>query len=97
VWLRPDHRGEGLGPIIAAAVIERLGRGCELAACYPAPFEGKCEPAERAASVEALGQIWAKAGFRLWSDGVWMLDPQHHDSRRALAKLVAERSALLTA
>jgi hypothetical protein len=92
VWLHADYRGDGLGPIIAAAVIERLGRGCSLVACYPAPFEGRCEPDDRAGSVEALGRIWAKAGFQPWSDGVWMLDPQQEGGRGALARLVAERS-----
>lgn len=74
VWVDPEFRGNGLGPIIAAAVIERLGRGCRLAACYPAPFEGPCRPEDRPHEVEALGQIWAEVGFRHWRDGVWMLD-----------------------
>ena len=74
VWVDPEFRGKGLGPVIAAAVIERLGRGCRLAACYPAPFEGPCRPEDRPQEVEALGRIWAEIGFRHWRDGVWMLD-----------------------
>ena len=74
VWVAPDHRGNGLGPVIAAAVIDRLGRGCRLAACFPAPFEGDPRPEEREREIEALGRIWAKVGFRPWRDGVWMLD-----------------------
>lgn len=74
VWVKPDYRGNGLGPVIAAAVIDRLGRGCRLAACYPAPFEGDRRPEDREREVEALGRLWAKVGFRPWRDGVWMLD-----------------------
>jgi GNAT superfamily N-acetyltransferase len=74
VWVAPAFRGNGLGPTIAAAVIDRLGRGCRLAACFPAPFEGDRRPEDRAREIEALGRIWAKVGFRPWRDGVWMLD-----------------------
>ncbi len=74
VWVAPDHRGNGLGPVIAAAVIDRLGRGCRLAACFPAPFEGDRRREDRKREIEALGRIWAKVGFQPWRDGVWMLD-----------------------
>jgi len=93
VWLDPDHRGRGLGPIIAAAAIARLGRGCHLAACYPAPFEGPSpEPEDRTRAVEALGGVWSKVGFRQWRDGVWMVDLTTSDMRATLAELVAARS-----
>ncbi|MDQ1516322.1 MAG: hypothetical protein QOE80_2152 [Actinomycetota bacterium] len=92
VWLEPDQRGSGLGSIAAAAAIGRLGRGCELAACYPAPFEETSdEPADRAGAVEALGRVWSKVGFRHWRDGVWMLDLSTTDMQATLAELVAER------
>jgi GNAT superfamily N-acetyltransferase len=95
VWLDPSHRGTGLGPIVAAAVIERLARGCRLAACYPAPFEVTSAGAEdRARSVEALGRVWSKVGFRHWRDGVWMLDLDTSDVHATLAELVAARSRL---
>jgi GNAT superfamily N-acetyltransferase len=74
VWVAPEYRGNGLGPIIAAAVIDRLRRGCRLAACFPAPFEGDRRPEDREREIEALERIWAKVGFRPWRDGVWMLD-----------------------
>lgn len=96
VWLRPDHRGEGLGPIIAAAVIDRLGRGCDLAACYPAPLEAGGKGLARDASIEALGRIWSQVGFRHWSDGVWMLDLNRHGTRAALAALIAQRAVAAT-
>jgi len=92
VWLDPDHRGCGLGPIVAAAAIARLGRGCHLAACYPAPFEGASgQPEDQARAVEALGRVWSKVGFRHWRDGVWMLDLSAADLRATLAELVAAR------
>lgn len=94
VWLDPDHRGRGLGPVVAAAVIARLGRGCHLAACYPAPFEGASrQPQDQARAVEALGRVWAKVGFRHWRDGVWMLDLSTHDMQATLAGLIADRGA----
>jgi GNAT superfamily N-acetyltransferase len=93
VWLHPDHRGRGLGPIVAAAAIARLGRGCHLAACYPAPFEGAARrPEDQARAVEALGRVWSKVGFRHWRDGVWMLDLTANDMHATLAELVAARS-----
>jgi GNAT superfamily N-acetyltransferase len=92
VWLDPDHRGRGLGPLVAAAVIARLRRGCHLAACYPAPFEGTFrQPEDQARAVEALGRAWSKVGFRHWRDGVWMLDLSTHDMQATLAELVAAR------
>lgn len=93
VWLDPDHRGCGLGPIVAAAVIGRLGRGCHLAACYPAPFEAASgQPEDRARAVEALGRVWSKVGFRHWRDGVWMLDLTTNDMQATLADLIEARS-----
>lgn len=97
VWLREEHRGHGLGPIIAAAVIDRLGRGCHLAACFPAPFEAPGTDDERDHSIDALGRLWAKAGFRHWRDGVWMLNPQEDDIHAVLLDLLDARAALTSA
>jgi GNAT superfamily N-acetyltransferase len=89
VWLHPEARGHGLGPIVAAAVIERLGRGCDVAACYPAPFETPAQRSEdRDLAIEALGRLWSKVGFTHWRDGVWMLDLSAGDRHAALAKLL---------
>jgi GNAT superfamily N-acetyltransferase len=91
VWLEPDSRGLGLGPIIAAAVIERLGRGCYVAACYPAPFENPTQRGDdRDLAIEALGRLWSKVGFTHWRDGVWMLDLNTSDRHAAFAALLAE-------
>ena len=90
VWLHPDSRGQGLGPIVAAAVIERLGRGCHLAACYPAPFDDPTQhPDDRDRAIEALGKLWSKVGFTHWRGGVSMLDLDTSDRHAALAKLLA--------
>jgi GNAT superfamily N-acetyltransferase len=103
VWLDPDHRGQGLGPIVAAAVIERLGRGCGLAACFPAPFEDPSEdrpqgpdgrfqgPDDRDRAIEKLSKVWSTVGFTHWRDGVWLIDLQASDAHAALAKLLARR------
>jgi hypothetical protein len=88
LWLEPAYRGNGLGPIVAASAILRLGRGCRLAACYPAPFETSQASDDRDRSVEALGRIWAKVGFTPWNDGVWMLDLEATDLHDVLRRLL---------
>jgi hypothetical protein len=88
LWIEPERRGNGLGPIVAAYAMLRLGRGCRLAACYPAPFEDAQLGADRDRSIEALGRVWAKVGFTPWNNGVWMLDLHTTDLRDALERLV---------
>jgi hypothetical protein len=88
LWIEPAYRGSGLGPIVAACAILRLGRGCRLAACYPAPFETSQASEDRDRSIEALGRIWAKVGFTPWNDGVWMLDLHKTDVHNALERLL---------
>jgi hypothetical protein len=74
-------------------VIGRLGRGCRLAACYPAPFDDTAGHADdRDRAVEALGRVWSKVGFRHWRDGVWMLDLAADDVHSTLVELLAARS-----
>jgi GNAT superfamily N-acetyltransferase len=96
LWIEPDYRGNGLGPIVAACAILRLGRGCRLAACYPAPFETGQAPDDRDRSIDALGRIWAKVGFTPWNDGVWMLDLLTTDLRAALGQLLPHAPDKLT-
>jgi hypothetical protein len=74
VFIEPEHRGITLGPIVAALAIGRLRRGCRLAVCFPAPFEGPRPEAQHDRAVAALGRIWATVGFRPRPDGVWVLD-----------------------
>ncbi len=95
VWVEGEYRGHGLGPVIAAVVIDRLSRGCGMAACYPAPFEGECRPEDRPREVAALSRIWATVGFSHWRDGVWMLDLEGPTAGLDLARLLGKgRSAL---
>ena len=88
LWIEPDYRGHGLGPVTACSAILRLGRGCRLAACYPAPFEADQIAEDRGRSIEALGRIWAKVGFTPWNDGVWILDLHTTDMRDQLRALL---------
>jgi GNAT superfamily N-acetyltransferase len=88
LWLEPAWRGRGLGPIAAAAAILRLSRGCRLVACYPAPFDRIEDPERRIRSIEALGAIWADVGFKLWDDGVWMLDLAETDMHAVMKGLL---------
>jgi GNAT superfamily N-acetyltransferase len=88
LWIEPEYRGNGLGPIVASFAILRLGRGCRLAACYPAPFETSHSFEDRDRSIEALGRIWAKVGFTPWNDGVWILDLHTTELRDALERLL---------
>jgi hypothetical protein len=88
VWIDPAWRGNGLGPVVAACAIARLGRGCRLAACYPAPLDSQQNTDDRERSISALSRIWAKVGFTPWNDGVWMLDLQSDTARQSLQQLL---------
>jgi hypothetical protein len=99
LWIDPEWRGNGLGPIVAACAIARLGRGCRLVACYPAPYESVPSesaplPEDRDRSVEALSRIWAKVGFTPWSDGVWMLDLQSDAARESFDRLLPRATSM---
>ena len=95
LWIEPGFRGNGLGPVTACYAILRLGHGCRLAACYPAPFEASQGAEDRDRSIEALGRIWAKVGFTPWNEGVWMLDLHATDIRDQLRGLLAHTHAEL--
>ena len=95
LWIEPGFRGNGLGPVTACYAILRLGHGCRLAACYPAPFEPSQSAEDRDRSIAALGRIWAKVGFRPWNDGVWMLDLHATDMRDQLKGLLPHTCAEL--
>ncbi len=96
LWIEPGFRGNGLGPVTACYAILRLGHGCRLAACYPAPFEASQSAEDRDRAIEALGRIWAKVGFTPWNEGVWMLDLHATDMRDQLRGLLAHTHAELT-
>jgi len=93
VFVEPDHRGSGLGPIVAALVVGRLRRGCRLAVCFPAPFDGPRPDDERDRSIAALGRIWASVGFEPRPDGVWVLDLEGDRLQLATEALLAATRA----
>jgi hypothetical protein len=88
VFIEPDYRGSGLGPIVAALVIGRLQRGCRFAVCFPAPFDGARPDEERDRSIAALGRVWATVGFQARPDGMWVLDLQGDTLRLATERLL---------
>jgi GNAT superfamily N-acetyltransferase len=70
----PQWRGHGLGPIIAAHVIDVLASQHTLTACYPAPVEGDAVSGPgRARAMDALGRTWAKVGFEPFRNDIWVL------------------------
>ncbi|HEV8297650.1 MAG TPA: hypothetical protein VGQ20_10140 [Acidimicrobiales bacterium] len=70
----PQWRGHGLGPIIAAHVIDVLASQHTLTACYPAPVEGDAVSGPgRARAMDALGRTWAKVGFEHFRNDIWVL------------------------
>jgi GNAT superfamily N-acetyltransferase len=87
VWVEPRYRGHGFGPLIAAVVLSRLGRGCHMVACYPAPFVGERRPEDRDREIQALCRIWAKVGFVHFGGGVWTLDLQVTDLQATVRRL----------
>jgi len=93
VFIEPARRGEGLGPIVAALAIARLRRGCRIAVCFPAPFDGPRGDDERDQSIAALGRIWATVGFRPRSDGVWVLSLDDDVLSVATARLLGFKDA----
>jgi hypothetical protein len=75
VRVEPQHRGHGLGPILAGLVLDTLRIGSSaFSACYPAPFEGDLEGADRERAIDSLTRTWAKLGFQELSNGVHVLD-----------------------
>jgi len=97
VFIEPARRGRGLGPIVAALAIGRLRRGCRLAVCFPAPFDGPQSDHDREAAIAALGRIWQTVGFRPRPDGVWVLDLDGDTLRLATDRMLAAASPGLNA
>jgi hypothetical protein len=95
VFIEPSRRGEGLGPIVAALVIGRLRRGCRVAVCFPAPFDGPHTDTDRDRSIAVLGGIWETVGFRPRADGVWVLDLEGDALTLATDRLLAAGRAPL--
>lgn len=88
VW--PAWRGRRLGPLLAGAMVNRVGVSCRVVACFPAPIEedDKTTEAKRAEAQARLRRIWQQVGFRPWRDGVHVLDPGQRAWEEAYAKLL---------
>jgi hypothetical protein len=93
VYIEPAQRGSRLGPLVAALAIARLRRGCDVAVCFPAPFDGPRAEADRDDAITALGRIWRTVGFRPRPDGVWVLDLADDTLRLATDRLVTSGPA----
>lgn len=93
VW--PAWRGRRLGPLLAGAMVNRVGVGCRAVACFPAPIEEEdvATEAKRAAAQARLRRIWQQVGFRPWRDGVHVLDPGQGTWEEAYATLLETAGA----
>lgn len=72
--LKPEFRGQGLGPVALAMIIERLGTGCSLVAMEPHPMGQPTGGKSVDEAIAALGRTWVVLGFEEYRDGVWILD-----------------------
>lgn len=61
-------RGNGLGPVLVAEALQRLGRDCAAAACSDEPVDA--DSAERS----SIRRMVRDFGFTEWRDGIWILD-----------------------
>ncbi len=64
-------RRNGLGPLLVAEALQRLGRGCALAACSDSPLG---ESASFETERDAIRLMIRDFGFSEWRDGIWTLD-----------------------
>lgn len=89
VRLTREVRGHDVGPLFAVLMLEPLIAGARVVACYPAPLEGDHDEASRSSAIDSLGRTWAKAGFRDFAEGVWILDPAAVEYQQAWEQLLA--------
>ena len=88
VNVAPAWRGRQLGALLAASAVERLGRGCRAAACFPAPLGGASQaktPAHKRA-VSKLTNHWQSVGFTPWKKGISLLDTASFSEYSRLVK-----------
>ena len=69
VHVEAEMRGRGLGPLLVAEALHRLGRDCAAAACDDSPL-GTSDCADRS----AIRRMIRDFGFGEWRDGLWILD-----------------------
>lgn len=89
VVLDKAHRGKGLGPVVAALVIDTLGPGCDAALLQPAPVAAEqLEASARDVIVQKLAHVWEQVGFRRLADtDYWYVDLERTDFEEARARL----------
>lgn len=64
-------RRRGLGPLLVAEALQRIGRGCALAACSDSPLgDDEAVSADR----DSVRRMIRDFGFTEWRDGIWTLD-----------------------
>lgn len=64
-------QGRGLGPVLVAEALHRLGRECAIAACSDSPTT---EVDDGGADSVAIRRMIRDFGFTEWRDGIWTLD-----------------------
>jgi hypothetical protein len=77
VWIEPQWRGFGIGPLAASEVIRRLAGGCCAVACVPAPTDRDFgdDKAAYAKAQAKIAKAWEAVGFEPFTRGVYLLDP----------------------
>jgi hypothetical protein len=84
VRLDKPLRGFGLGPILAAEVVNRLEVGCCAVAALPGTSEAMHDDATEADYEKAnrkIAALWESIGFRAFTDGIYLRDGarDYHD------------------
>ncbi|MDA3041330.1 MAG: hypothetical protein O3C27_17740 [Actinomycetota bacterium] len=64
-------RRRGLGPLLVSKALQRIGRGCALAACSDSPLG---DGAAVSADVESIRRMVRDFGFTEWREGIWTFD-----------------------
>ncbi len=79
-------QGKGLGPLLVAEALKRLGRDSAVAACSDRPFLA-AESTDELADRSQIRRMVRDFGFVEWNDGLWTLDLATTDleaTRRAI-------------
>ena len=64
-------RRNGLGPLLVAEALQRLGRGCAMAACSDSPTGGSASSEVERNEIRLMIRDF---GFSEWRDSIWTLD-----------------------
>ena len=76
VELEPEWQGRNVAALLVAETVHRMRAGVRAALCLPAPLHRAGESKEEYdESLRRVQQVWSQAGFTLFKDGVWLLEP----------------------